>query len=64
MELQFTRNVGDRFKKGEVRDYPKNTWEQIALNAKVPLEKFTRVVAQDVDDKRRMNAAPADAVMS
>lgn len=41
MRRQFTRNVG-RFQSGEVRDYPRPTWEGIARSAGRKLGSITR----------------------
>lgn len=41
MVRQFTRDVG-RFKRLAVADYPLSTWQQIARDAGMPLDKFTR----------------------
>lgn len=40
----FTKDIG-RFKKGDVREYPKHTWDNIAKSAKAKsLDDFSRVV--------------------
>ena len=33
MLRKFTRDVGRRFKAGEMHDYPKNVWERITVDA-------------------------------
>lgn len=45
MQRVFTKNVGKRFKKGDVRDYPPVTWQQIAANARMKLDTFTTPAA-------------------
>lgn len=32
MQRQFTKDAGPRFKKGDVRDYPRETWNTICDN--------------------------------
>lgn len=44
----FTRDIG-RYKKGEMRDYPKNVWGSLAKSVKSPLDKITREVKEIVD---------------
>jgi len=43
MELIFTQDVG-RYKRGDVRSYPKGTWDQLAKSVKKPLSSFARAV--------------------
>lgn len=65
MERMFTKDVG-RFKTGEVRDYARNVWGSIATSARLPLERFTREVAEaaretvmgKADSKRSPRQAP------
>lgn len=45
MERMFTKDVGKRFKKGDVRDYPPSTWVTIARNVKMKLETFSQLTA-------------------
>lgn len=45
MERIFIRPVG-RYKSGDVRDYPANTWAQIAKNAGQRLDLITRPVLE------------------
>lgn len=46
MLKKFLQDFGT-FKAGDVRDYPLQTWRQIATTAKVPLKKLAEdVVAQ------------------
>ena len=40
MLRRFTRDIG-RFKEGELHDYPRGTWNNIASRAKVSLDSFT-----------------------
>lgn len=62
MQLQFTKDVGQRFKKGDVRDYPKRTWTDIERSAGRDLASFTRADIQPVEDKpRRLVAREAAA---
>jgi hypothetical protein len=42
MQRIFTKDIG-RFKKGEVREYPKQVWEGIARSAKMKLDEFTKI---------------------
>ena len=42
MERVFTRDLGSKFKRGDIRDYPPGTWRQIAVNARMPMDKFSR----------------------
>jgi hypothetical protein len=46
MRRQFVREVG-RFQVGDVRDYPKMVWTEIARSAGVPLGAITRPVEDD-----------------
>jgi hypothetical protein len=48
MLRQFTKDIG-RFERGEVKDYPKPTWDQMAVNAGQPLEKFTAAISNPGD---------------
>lgn len=41
MRLIFIKAVG-RFKKGEIKDYPADTWKAIALSANQELSTFTK----------------------
>jgi hypothetical protein len=43
----FTRPVG-RFTAGEQRDYSRSVWEAIARSAKLPLDKFSIPVTDEV----------------
>lgn len=43
MLREFTQPVG-RFQKGEHRDYPQTTWDQLARSVNRSLDKFTRLV--------------------
>lgn len=43
MLRRMTQDVG-RFKKGDERDYPRGTWEQIATSAGKKLDSFSEVV--------------------
>lgn len=45
MERVFTQNVG-KFNVGDVRDYPSETWEQISVSARRPLDTFTKTVGE------------------
>ena len=42
MERVFTRDLGSKFKRGDIRDYPHGVWRQIAVNARMPMDKFSR----------------------
>ena len=42
MERIFTKNIGKRFKKGDVKDYPPIVWANIEKSAKANLESFSR----------------------
>ena len=44
MRLVFTKDIGNNFKAGVVKDYPKPVWNQIAKSAKMALNKFTKPV--------------------
>jgi len=44
MELVFVKNVGERFKAGDVKNYPKTTWDGIARAAGEPLEDIAQPV--------------------
>ncbi len=50
MQLIFTQDVprgnGDAWSKGQVLDYPKATWEQIAKSLGKKLSAFTRTVSE------------------
>jgi len=43
MLREFTKAIG-RYKEGAVHDYPKTTWNRMALEAKAGLETFTKEV--------------------
>jgi hypothetical protein len=38
MLREFTRDVGRRFKAGEMHDYPRNVWNRIVIDAKTALK--------------------------
>ncbi len=40
MVRKFTKDVG-RFRKDDVRDYPKSTWDDIAASVNRPLSRFS-----------------------
>jgi hypothetical protein len=40
----MTQDVGRNFKKGELRDLPRGTWDQIAKSAGKKLESFSEAV--------------------
>ena len=42
MQRVFTKDVG-RFRKGDVRDYPKPLWQDIARSQKMKLEDFSKL---------------------
>lgn len=42
MQRVFTKDVG-RFKRGEIRDYTRQVWENLARSAKMKLEDFTKL---------------------
>ena len=44
MRLVFIKDIGENFKAGVIKDYPKPVWEQIAKSAEQPLNKFTKAV--------------------
>lgn len=44
MLREFTKSVG-RFRLGDVRDYPKATWEQIASGAGEVLDRISKASA-------------------
>lgn len=54
MERIFTRNVG-RFKAGEVRDYPAQTWATLAANANMSLSAFSKAVHDAAADNVRLS---------
>lgn len=41
MRLVFTKDIGNNFKAGVVKDYPKSVWDSIAKSANMALRKFT-----------------------
>jgi hypothetical protein len=43
---RFKQDAPTRFAKGDVRDYPHQTWLQIAKSARVPLDKLTEPVPE------------------
>lgn len=43
MERRFLRDVGKRFKAGQVCDFPQGTWNQIAVNVGEPLDAFSEI---------------------
>ncbi len=53
MERIFTRDMGTKFAKGDKRDYPRTTWDQIARNARMPLEQFTKPAGETEEPLRR-----------
>lgn len=59
MERMFTRDVGKRFKKGEVRDYPGATWNDIARIVGRKLDTFSSLVTM-VEKKKAATMAAAD----
>jgi len=63
VERVFTRDVGKNFKKGEVRDYPASTWQQIAKSAKLKLEAFSklRTLVEPKDAKKMTEGSGDDA---
>lgn len=45
MQRQFTKDVGPRFHEGDVRDYPRETWNTIRDNLGADaLDEFSRAV--------------------
>lgn len=42
MQRIFTKDVG-RYKKGEVRDYPNATWQNLSRSLKQKLDDFSRI---------------------
>lgn len=54
MLRKFTVDVGTKFKKGDVRDYPKVTWMQLASNAG---KKSIDAISEPVVDAQRSAAA-------
>lgn len=44
MRLVFTKDVGNNFKAGVVKDYPLSVWKQIAKSVKTDLNRFTKPV--------------------
>ena len=55
MQRQFTKDAGARFKEGDVRDYPRETWNTIRDNLGYKtLDAFSREV-----NERPVGVAPA-----
>ena len=51
----FTRDVGRRYLKGDVKDFSILTWRGIAQSAGEPLAKFSRAIndlVRDLDDEK------------
>lgn len=53
MLREFTQDVGERFAKGEQRDYPRGTWDGISDSAGLSLDKFSRPVVNEPAPLRR-----------
>jgi hypothetical protein len=51
MERIFTKDVGARFKSGQLFDYPKAVWDRIAINAGEPLDEITEPVTRGTPAK-------------
>ncbi len=47
MTRVFTKDIG-RWKKGEIREYPVPTWQQIERGAKVKLSSFSKEIEDAV----------------
>ena len=47
MLREFTRDVGKRFKLGEVHDYPKHVWDRVVVDARTALAAIDPKVAGD-----------------
>lgn len=45
MLREFTKDTG-RFSKGESRDYPQTTWDQLEASVKRPLGTFTKALGE------------------
>lgn len=43
MEMVFTKNIG-KFRKGEVRDFPRSTWNRIARNSNNEISNFAKTI--------------------
>lgn len=57
MQRQFTKDAGVRFKEGDVRDYPRETWNTIRENLGCKsLDDFSRAV-----DERPVGKMPERA---
>jgi len=50
MERVFTKNVGKAFSKGDVRSYPKYTWDRIAASAGCELSQFSKPADEAVKE--------------
>ena len=50
MQLVFTKDIpgrdGIKFNRGDMRDYPKSTWQQMAKNLRTSLGAFTMAPEQ------------------
>jgi len=57
MERVFTKNVGKKFKAGDIRDYPLATWKAIARDAMAPLKYFSQPVKEAVKEMVKERAA-------
>ena len=51
----FTKDVGKRFKKGDVRDYPAPTWSGISRSLKLKLDKFSQPVVTEAPAQRSVS---------
>ena len=54
MVRTFTKDLGQNFRKGDVKDYPHRTWDTIAKAAGKSLDSFSEPVqvAGNINDKR------------
>lgn len=57
MERIFLKDIGKNFKKGDVKDYPRSTWEQIEKSAGEKLADFSNLtndfIKNSFDHKRQ-----------
>lgn len=63
MQRIFIKDVG-RYKKGEVRDYTKQTWEGIARSLKQGLDAFSKVAVMTEQQEPKTQKEQANVAAS
>lgn len=47
MLREITKAIGPRFKPGNTHDYPKGVWDKIAVDARMNLDDFSKVIGHN-----------------